>query len=350
MFNDRGMLSDRARGILFWITISVIALVAIAAIVTIVRACSSIIAPEEPVPAIRPGEVSLCTGEQQQFVVAGDVEVTWEATGGAMSETGLFTAGDAPGDYIVTATGAGTSQTAEASVHVVVCTPPPTAAPPTPSTPTPTATPTPGVIAPPSADPQGDVGAYDNGAPVEGVPAGVDISAANAAADLHVTLQPSDGVPGELAGWATAEEILLWISLHEPIPNPPLVYMDWLFVLDVDGNTATGRPAGSRRINPDLGDEVVIGVSYDPATGSYEPYFLVWDAAQGQWATGPEGIRYYVSDSRTVVGLALPLETLTQAVSQTANVTLDPEAVKGRAAGDSYVGEQRVIDFYPDLP
>jgi len=347
MLNDSGM-SDRTRAILFWFTIGMIIIVAIAAIVTILRACSNILSPPPPPLTISPSEVNLCTGEQQQFTVGGADEIAWETTGGMISDSGLYTAGDAPGDYTVTAADVDTRQQAEATVHVATCAPSPTPEPP--PTVAPTDTPTLEAIAPPSADPQGDVGAYESGAPVEGIPAGVDIISASPSPDLHVPLQPAEGVPVELTGWAAEGEILLWIVLHEPIPNPPPVYMNWLFVLDVDGNTATGRPAGSRRINPDLGDEAVIGVSYDPATNSYDPYFLVWDAAQGNWVTGPEGIRYHIDDSRTLVALALPLETLTQSVAQTSDVTLAPEAVKGRAAADSYVGEQRVIDFYPALP
>ncbi len=347
MLNDSG-LSDRARAILFWFTIAMIIVVAIAAIVTILRACSNVLSPPLSPLTISPGEISLCTGEQRRFTVGGDAEVAWETTGGMVSDGGLYTAGDVPGDYTVTATGVDAEQKVEAIVHVVACTPLPTSTPP--PTLAPTDTPTQEAIAPPPADPQGDVGAYENGAPVDGFPAGVDISSTSLGPDLSVSLQPTEGAPAELAGWAAEGEMLLWIALHEPIPDPPPVYMNWLFALDVDGNTATGRPAGSRRINPDLGDEAVIGISYDPATGAYEPYFLVWDATQGNWATGPEGIRYYLSDSRTVVALALPQETFTQAVAQTSGVTLAPEAAKGRAAADSYVGEQRVIDFYPALP
>jgi len=346
MLNDSG-LSDRARAILFWFTIAMIIIVAIAAIVTILRACSGILSPEIPL-TISPGEISLCTGEQQQFTAGGGAEVTWETTGGMISDGGLYTAGDIPGDYIVAAIAVDSDQRIEAIVHVAACAPSPTPEPP--PTVAPTDTPTQEAIAPPAADSQGDVGSYDSGAPVEGVPAGVDISSASIGADLRVPLQSTESVPAELAGWAAEGEVLLWISLYEPIPNPPAVYMNWLFALDVDGNTATGRPAGSRRINPDLGDEAVIGISYDPATGAYEPYFLVWDTAQGNWITGPEGIRYRIGESRTLVALALPLETLTQSVAQTSGVTLAPEGVKGRAAADSYAGEQRVIDFYPELP
>ncbi|MCK4472437.1 MAG: hypothetical protein KAW49_11715, partial [Anaerolineae bacterium] len=134
------------------------------------------------------------------------------------------------------------------------------------------------------------------------------------------------------------------------VPDPPEVYTEWLFALDLDGDTTTGRPVDSARINPDLGTEAAVGVYYDPAGEEYASYFLVWDPAQGDWAEGPEVIRFHVDESRTLIGLALPLETLAQTVAQITDVTLVPEAVKGRAAVLSYAGEQAVIDFYPDLP
>jgi len=352
MFDEKGMLTDRARGILFWFTISMIALLAIVAVITILRACSGIVSQVSPTLVISPTEHRLCTGEQHQFTIEGDAEVTWEATGGSITQSGLFTAGDVPGSYTVTVSERDSNQEAAASVEVVSCAPTATPIPPTPE---PTATPTPEVAASPAPDDaQGDVGAYESGAPVEGVPSGLDISAASVEEDTRILLRPTEGVPAELAEWATEEEILLWIKLHDPIPNPPGRYMNWLFVLDADGNTSTGRSAGSRRINPDLGDEAVIGVSYDPSSGSYDSYFLVWDPNQnegaGGWISWTEGARHYLDESRTLVALAVPMEALSQAVSQTSNVTLSPEAVKGRAAAESYVGEQRVIDFYPDLP
>ena len=143
---------------------------------------------------------------------------------------------------------------------------------------------------------------------------------------------------------------MLWITFYTPIPDPPPIYMNWLFSLDVDANTATGRPAGSRRINPDLGDEAVIGITYDPAVATYEPYFLIWDSNQANWATGAGQLRWQISETRTVLALALPRETFTQSVQQTSGVTVSPDTIKGRAAADSYAGEQRVIDFYPELP
>jgi hypothetical protein len=292
--------------------------------------------------------------------VEGDVEVTWQATGGAISEDGLFVAGDAPGDYIVTATEGDSRQTVTAVVHVVACTTvAPTALPVTPTvtaTPTlapppvaiPTATPPSGAAAS-SIDPQGDVGTYDTGDPVASPPAGADIRTASVNADLGVALQPTEDVPAGLSGWAAEDEILLWISLYEPVPDPPTVYSDWLFALDVDGNTETGRPVGSARINPDLGTEAAIGVDYNPVSGEYSPYFLVWDPAQGGWTESIEGTRYWMNESRTLIGLALSLETLTQNVAQTTGATLAPDAVKGRVAALS-AGEQTVIDFYPNRP
>ena len=299
---------------------------------------------------ISPGEASLCPGEQHQFTAEGGVEVTWEATGGTISASGLFTAGDAPGDHTITATRSDSRQAAEAIVHVVACTPTSTPVPSPTLAPTPAATPTPEPLAPPPADPQGDVGTYESGAPVEVVPAGVDIRAASVGPDLQVVFQPAEGIPAELASWATESEALLWIALHEPVPDPPEVYTEWLFALDLDGDTTTGRPVDSARINPDLGTEAAVGVYYDPASGEYAPYFLVWDSAQGDWAEGPEVVRFRLDESRTLIGLALPLETLTQTVAQITGVTVVPEAVKGRAAVLSYAGEQMVIDFYPDRP
>jgi hypothetical protein len=219
-------------------------------------------------------------------------------------------------------------------------------------TPSPTAAPTlapsPEPSSTPPSDAQGDVGTYENGNPVEGVPGGVDIRTASIGADRRVVLGATGEVPSELVGWASGSEVLLWLSLYDPIPDPPATFTDWVFVLDLDGDVTSGRPAGAVRINPDLGYEVAIGVSYSDATGEYEPYFLVWDASRSILVASSDRPRFFLSESRTLIGLALPLETLTQAVAQTAGVTLAPGEVNGRAAVVSSVGGRRVADFYPD--
>jgi hypothetical protein len=178
----------------------------------------------------------------------------------------------------------------------------------------------------------------------------VDIRTGSIGADLRVVLQPDDAVPDELAGWAGAGDVLLWISLYEPIPDEPVAYTEWLVALDLDGSSETGRSPGQARINPDLGDEAAIGLSYDAASATFSTYFLAWNSQTGEWASGPEQVRYLISDDRKLIALALPLQTLTDVVAQTSGVTVLPAAVRGRSAVLSYVGDQAVIDLYPDRP
>jgi hypothetical protein len=198
----------------------------------------------------------------------------------------------------------------------------------------------------PPSDPQADVVSYASLVPVQNAPAGVDIRAASVAPDLQVVLQTTESVPLELSGWAE-DQVRLWISLYDPVPDPPTLYAEWLFALDLDGDVGTGRPVGSLRINPDLGIEVAVGVYYDPDNGDYETYFLIWDPAQGSWVDEPANTHFIISESRTLVGLALPLDTLVQSAAQIAGVTVVPEAAKGRAAAIATV-EERLVDFYPD--
>jgi hypothetical protein len=188
---------------------------------------------------------------------------------------------------------------------------------------------------------------YETEALAASAPVGVDIKAASVRLDdLQVVLQPAaEDVPEELAGWASEGEALIWISLHDPIPDPPAVTTRWIFVLDLDGNTATGRAPGTLKINRGLGDEVAVLLAYSGGTYNVEDW--VWDSASGNWVAGPGGVRHTISDSRTLVALALPLDGFTQAVLQRSGVTVDLEAVKGRVAADAY-GEQRVIDYYPN--
>jgi hypothetical protein len=350
-------LNDRARIILFWFTIALMFAVATLAAVTILRACGGLPTQAEPPLTITPPEISLCPGDEQQFAVANDADVTWEASGGTISDGGVFTAGDSPGDYTVSAMREDSGRAAGAIVHIVACTPTPTATPrptvPPTATPEPEATPEPTEPAPPSAtnpDPEGDVGTYESGAAVETPPTGVDITAASIKPDLGITLQSSEDPPEELVDWPEEGESFFWMSLYNEIPDPPQGYMNWLFVLDLDGDTETGRPVGSARINPDLGDELAVGVSYNANTEAYEPYSLVWNSEEGAWATGPE-VRYTFGEARTVVGLALSLESLEEAIAQAGAASFSPDAARGRAAAETYLADgTRVIDFYPNLP
>jgi hypothetical protein len=264
------------------------------------------------------------------------------------------TPSDTPTPTLEPTTVAPTTPTAPASTPEPTDTPGPTETPTIPPTETPTLEPTPEPTSTPTPtpppDPQGDVGVYGSGEPVEDPPAGLDIRAASPDSDLRVALQPGEGAPSELAEWVAEGEILLWIALHEPIPDPPTQYTEWLFALDLDGDLETGRPPGVARINPDLGMEAAIGVYYNPSSEGYMAYLLVWDPEQGGLTPQVGSVRFTLDESRTLLGLAMPLETLTQTVAQIADVTVAPEAVKGRAAALSDVAGLRVIDFYPDRP
>jgi hypothetical protein len=199
-------------------------------------------------------------------------------------------------------------------------------------------------------DARDDVRTYEGNLPDATVPAGVDLRMASVAPDGAVSLQPPVGTPTELIEWVNQGEVLLWMVLYEPIPDPPAVYTYWLFALDLDGNTATGRTPDSARINPDLGDEAAVGVYFDPATGALVPDLSVWAPDQQVWSTIDGAARYYIDDTRTVVGLAVPYDTLVQAVAETGGVTIVPEAIRGRAGVLSYAGDQPVVDFWPDRP
>ncbi|MGD2144353.1 MAG: hypothetical protein PVF54_07745, partial [Anaerolineae bacterium] len=197
------LLNDRARIILFWLTIALMLVVAILAAATILRACGGLPTEREPAPAITPPEVSLCPGDEQRFAVGGDDEVDWDATGGSIGQAGVFTAGDSPGDYTVTATRDDSGQAAGAIVHIIACTPTPTATPFPTALPTitPTAPPAPTTTPSDSPDPGGDIGAYETGAPVDPQPSGVDIRAASISPDLSVGFQTTQDSPAELSDW-----------------------------------------------------------------------------------------------------------------------------------------------------
>jgi len=74
MFDDKGMLTDRARGILFWFTIGIIAVLAIIVIATLVNLLRGVVSPEETFLVVSPHEISLCSGGQHQFTIEGGAE------------------------------------------------------------------------------------------------------------------------------------------------------------------------------------------------------------------------------------------------------------------------------------
>jgi hypothetical protein len=346
MFLKKLDVSRRVREILFWFTVAMIALVALIALITILRACSRIVSQARPPLQISPSEARLCTGEDVLFSAEGAEDVVWEATGGEISQSGLYSAGEQSGEFVITASDQGSGRSAQVIVRLVMCTPtpPPDASP----TPPPGATATPQIGGFTGADARGDVAVYDTGTLAEDAPAAIDIRSASVRADLRVSLEPGQDVPSEFADWIEDGEVLLWISVDEEIPDPPGANINWLFALDLDGDTSTGRTPGAGRINPDLGDEAVVQVSYTLGTGSYDAYIYVYNPGQG-WAVLDGATRFEIDHSRTLIGMAVDLQALSEAVEEASGVTVDPEQARGRAAAEAYL-EQRVIDFSPDLP
>ena len=237
---------------------------------------------------------------------------------------------------------------ADSPASVVPTVPPPTWTPVPTDVPEPTDEPTPVPTVPVFAvDAQGDAFVYETGDPVEEIPAGIDIRVASIGADMAVALESPKEVPEALAEWASEDEVLLWVQLYEPIPEEPTERLEWFFALDMDGDTATGRPAGQRPINPDLGYEVAISLAYDPTNGAYSTTCYVW--AAGSWVGGPE-VRYTMEESGALIGLAVPRAELVQSVADNSGVTAVPDNVKGRVAAFSAAGAARIADYYPELP
>lgn len=326
------MLNPPMRIVLTWLTILVVAVMLISGLAGALRALARPSVPPSALSIAPPG-VTLCTGETVVFVAAPLPASRWAATGGTIGADGRYVAGNLPGNYEAQAVGPG-GERGRAYIHIIACTP---TLPPTPTlTPTPTPTPTPLPTPIPEADPAGDLFIYATGAAAPAPFDGMDIRNAAFAADGRLQTQ---GVPAELAGWAQAGETVLWMALYTPIPERMPVRADWLFILDVDGNTGTGRPPGTRPVNRGLGDEVAVGLYYDPTDGAFHSYLLLWNAARRDFDDGGEP-RYWVSPDRTVVALAVSGDILGPR-------GFAPEAARGRAATIAYTTPQPVADFYP---
>jgi hypothetical protein len=242
------------------------------------------------------------------------------------------------------------TEEATSSATLVPTTPPPTWTPePTEAPPSPTDPPVP-TDTPVPADAQGDVVTYDDALDsVEEYPAGIDILVASIGPDSSVPFDAAKDVPDALADWSTDDELLLWVELQEALPDLPEDKLEWVFILDVDGDTETGRPAGARPVNPDLGYEAAVSLSYSPDNEQYVTYYAVWNAETGGWITSSE-VRYFVDDSGTLIGLAVSRQALTEAIAEASGTTVVPGSVLGRVAALAGQGAERVADFYPDLP
>lgn len=328
------MFGPRLRSALTYVTLATVAVVLVSAMASLLLGA---LRPAGAPSALllEPAEVNLCPGEAVRFS-APFPTARWAATGGTIGPDGAYVAGERTGNYEARAVGTG-GERGYAYIHIVPCTPTP---PPTPTpipTPTPVPTPTPTPI--PEADPAGDLALYSSGAPAGAPFGGLDIRNAPLAADGRLEAQAGLPYP-DLAAWAQAGEQVLWMTLHTPIPESLPVRTDWFFVLDLDGNPQTGRPPGTRPANRGLGDEVAVGVYYDPTARGFRSYLLLWNSARREFSDGGEP-RFWISPDRTTVAVAVPLETLQR-------YGFVPEAARGRAIALAYVTPEPVADFYPE--
>ncbi len=306
------MLTPPVRTLLTWLTILVVAIMLLSGLAGALRLLARPSGSSAAL-SVAPPEVTLCAGESVTFAAAPFPAARWAATGGTIGADGRYTAGDLPGNYEVQAVGP-QGERGRAYIHIIICTPTPI----------------------PEADPAGDLFVYNTGAAASAPFDGLDIRNSAFAADGRLL---TAGLPSELAGWAQEGETVLWMALHTPVPERMPVRADWLFVLDLDGNSGTGRPPGTRPVNQGLGDEVAVGLYYDPTDGAFHSYLLLWNAARRDFDDGGE-VRYWLSPDRTVVALAVPGDVLGAR-------GFAPEAARGRAATIAYTTPNIVADFYP---
>lgn len=203
----------------------------------------------------------------------------------------------------------------------------------------------------PHTDPGGDIASLAGGQAVSDPPVGLDSISCNVGAD---TLILRDALPPfTVEGAGDTTRLTLWLKLAEPPPAQRALTYHWILALDVDGNTGTGRPRGAGYINPDLGTEVGAGVLFYP-DGRAEPYFYIWDTAQGDWASGtrvPDILQVTFTENRDAIALSFPIAELSAAIQDISGVTFDAAQLQGRigtiASSDTVAS---IVDFCPDLP
>jgi hypothetical protein len=335
---------------------------------------------------VLPSEVTLHPGDGWQFrAVAGDRVIPgakWTATGGDIGPEGFYVAPDTPGDYQIIAQHPNSDYRAAATVHVVgtedapaepslspteSATPvQPTTASTAASTTTPIrptqaeSTPVPPTTAPtrtsspsPSIffDDVDDLVSFDTLESVTIAPPGTDIRAAcfNGGRQMMRT------IPGELASeisdWNTEENLVLWLTFHEPVPTALDMERFWIFALDTDGDTATGRPVGEGIINPDIGVEATIGVHSDPAAGiELAPYIMVWNARLVTLESQTLDLEARLSAARDALFIRVPAGPLTETIRTLSGVEPNWGQTIGRALATAATSEGTVADFAPERP
>jgi hypothetical protein len=222
---------------------------------------------------------------------------------------------------------------------------------PTPPSPTPASTQTTAPIPALFFDGVSDLVSLDTLEPAAIAPPGADIRAACFTDGRQLVRT----IPGELAGeigdWNAEENLILWLTFHEPVPTVPDVERYWIFALDTDANTATGRPLGEGKINPDIGVEATIGVHSNPAAGTeLTPYILIWNVRLGNSEYKTLDLETRLSTARDALFIRVPMGSLTETIRTLSKVEPNWDQAIGRALATAITGEGTVADFAPERP
>ena len=211
----------------------------------------------------------------------------------------------------------------------------------------PTQSATPSIAA--ELDPEDDLVDYATLVSFGDTPPGSDIRLACFDPDLHLVRAVPPELEDVASDWRSADDLVFWIMLHEPIPPTIDATTSWLFAVDTDNDTTTGRPLDSGVINPDIGPEVTVGVRLDP-TGEAYPYVYVWNAATGDSNLSEIGVQARFSTARDAVLVKVSEVMLTSNVINLSQAQPDWDQAVGRAATLVSSGERTAIDFFPERP
>ena len=325
---------------------------------------------------ITPSEITLRPNQGWQFRAVNEgrqvTGLTWTASGGKIGPEGFYTAPETTGDFHITAYHPSTGFSTVATVHVApdgdvkptdlpLPTLPatePTSVPTRPeTTPTadrvptatsaPTQSPTPSIVTEP--DPKDDLVDYTTLVPFGDTPPGSDIRLACFNADLHLVRVLPPELEDIASDWRSDDDLVFWIMLHGSIPPTIDATTSWLFAIDTDNDTTTGRPLDSGVINPDIGPEVTVGVRLDP-TGEVYPYVYIWNAATDDSSLSEISVQARFSTARDAVLVKVSEAVLTSNVITLSLTQPDWEQAVGRAATLVTSGERTAIDFFPERP
>ncbi|MBN1976698.1 MAG: hypothetical protein JW918_04780 [Anaerolineae bacterium] len=322
---------------------------------------------------ILPGEVTLHPGEGCQFrAVAGDrlmPGVKWTASDGDIGPEGFYVAPDAPGDYQIIAQHPNSEYRTAVTVHVVAADENSTEQPPNPTetaiptiastvtsaapahSPSPAPTQTSASVSTVFFDAAGDLVSFDTLGPVAFAPPGTDIRAACFASERQLMRTVPEELAGKVSDWDTKENLVLWLTFHEPVPTVPDMERYWIFALDVDGNTATGRPIDEGKINPDIGVEVTIGVHSNPTAGiELSPYIMIWNTRLATSELVAMDLDARLSTTRDALFVRIPEKQLAETIRAVSGVEPNWNQAAGRALATATTSEGTVADFAPERP